>query len=91
MKKKAPAGKYAWAVKIGDRGQFVIPKQARDLFDIQPGDTLLVLADEKRGIAIPPKSMFTSLALRVFGDEDVPVEGNDENEDENGNENGDDT
>ena len=30
----------------------MIPKGVRDLFDIQPGDTLLVLADEKRGIAI---------------------------------------
>ncbi|QUH20267.1 AbrB/MazE/SpoVT family DNA-binding domain-containing protein [Alkaliphilus sp. B6464] len=58
--------KYAWAVKIGEKGQFVIPKKARDIFDIKPGDTIIVLADKKKGIAIPPKSMFAKLAETVF-------------------------
>ena len=48
-----PAGKHAWMVKIGEKGQFVIPKEARDLFGIRPGDTILVVADEEKGIAIP--------------------------------------
>ena len=48
-------GKYAWMVKIGEKGQFVIPKEARDLFDLQFGDEILVLGDEKRGLAILPK------------------------------------
>lgn len=60
-------GKYAWSVKIGEKGQFVIPKEARDLFDIKPGDTIIVLADKKRGIAIPPKSMFMEIAAKIFG------------------------
>ena len=47
-------GKYAWMVKIGEKGQFVIPKEARDLFDLQPGNEILVLGDEKRGLAILP-------------------------------------
>ena len=47
---KKGKGKYAWSVKVGERGQFVIPKEARDIFDIKPGDTLIVLADEKRGM-----------------------------------------
>ena len=64
---KHPKGKYAWTVKIGEKGQFVIPKEARDIFDIHPGDTLIVLADEKRGIAIPPKSTFAKLAEKIFG------------------------
>ena len=51
---KKPEGKFAWAVKVGEKGQFVIPKEARDLFDIKPGDTLLLLGDIERGIAIPP-------------------------------------
>lgn len=64
---KHPKGKYAWTVKIGEKGQFVIPKEARDIFDINPGDTIIVLGDEKQGIAIPPKSMFTKLATTIFG------------------------
>ena len=47
-------GKYAWMVKIGEKGQFVIPKEARNLFDLQPGMEILVLGDEKRGLAILP-------------------------------------
>ena len=45
-----PKGKYAWTVKVGEKGQFVIPKEAREIFNIKPGDTLIVLADEKQGI-----------------------------------------
>ena len=59
-------GKYAWTVTVGEKGQIVIPKQARDVFDIHPGDTLVVLGDIKRGIAIPPKSMFTAFAHAVY-------------------------
>lgn len=58
---KAPKGKYAWTATVGEKGQIVIPKQARDLFEIKPGDTLLLLGDEKRGIAIPPKGAFAEL------------------------------
>lgn len=64
-----PKGKYAWTVKIGEKGQFVIPKEARDLFDIHPGDTIIVLADKKKGIAIPPKSMLKGLLQTIFGGE----------------------
>lgn len=66
--KKIPEGKYAWTVTVGEKGQFVVPKQARELFDIKPGDTLLLLGDIERGIAIPPKSAFADLAKTVFGD-----------------------
>ena len=38
-----PKGKYAWTVKVGEKGQFVIPKEARDIFGFHPGDTLIVL------------------------------------------------
>ena len=61
-------GKYAWMVKIGEKGQFVIPKEARELFDLQPGNEILVLGDEKRGIAILPKSMQQEYISRIFSE-----------------------
>ena len=63
---KAPKGKYAWTATVGEKGQIVIPKQARDIFEIRPGDTLLLLGDEKRGIAIPPKGAFSELFGMAF-------------------------
>lgn len=63
---KPPKGKYAWAVKVGEKGQFVIPKEAREVFDIHPGDTLILLGDKKRGLAIPPGSSFDYFTKLVF-------------------------
>ena len=59
--------KHAWSVTVGTKGQIVIPKEARDIFGIKPGDTLLVLADDELGIAIPPKSAFEKMSDDVFG------------------------
>ena len=64
---KGPAGRYAWTVTVGTKGQIVIPKEAREVFGIEPGDTLLLLADETRGIAIPPKGTFDKLSGEIFG------------------------
>ena len=64
----APKGKYAWTATVGEKGQIVIPKQARALFDIKPGDTLLLLGDEERGIAIPNKDAFTDLFSVAFAE-----------------------
>lgn len=63
---KKPKGKYAWTVTVGEKGQIVIPKQARDIFEINSGDTLIILGDEKRGLAIPPKSAFDQFTSAVF-------------------------
>lgn len=63
-----PEGKYAWIVKIGERGQFVIPKEARELFDLQPGNEILVLGDAKQGIAILPKSLQKEYIAKIFAD-----------------------
>lgn len=68
--KQVPEGKYAWTVKVGEKGQFVIPKEARDVFGIQPGDTLIVLGDIERGIAIPPKGTFQQIYANVFEGEE---------------------
>ena len=67
---KYPEGKYAWTVKVGEKGQFVIPKEARDVFNIKPGDTLIVLADIDKGIAIPPKNMFAHLMDTIFNQDE---------------------
>lgn len=67
---KAPEGKYAWTATVGEKGQIVIPKQARDIFGIRPGDTLLILGDEERGIAIPPKGAFAELFGAAFQEKD---------------------
>ena len=67
---KAPEGKYAWTATVGEKGQIVIPKQARDIFGIKPGDTLLLLGDVDRRIAIPPKGAFAELFGIAFQDQD---------------------
>lgn len=66
---KAPEGKYAWTATVGEKGQIVIPKQAREIFGIHPGDTLLLLGDSDRGIAIPPKGAFAELFGIAFQDQ----------------------
>lgn len=61
-----PEGKYAWMVKIGEKGQFVIPKEARELFGFQPGQTILVLADAQKGLAIPSRPDSEKLFAQIF-------------------------
>lgn len=53
-------------VKVGERGQIVIPKEARELFDIRPGDNLLLLGDEEKGIAIVKEDLMKKFALRIL-------------------------
>ena len=54
-----PKGKHVFGmVKVGDKGQIVIPANARKIFDIQPGDNLLILGDEEQGIAILKEKSF---------------------------------
>lgn len=65
-----PKGKYIWSATVGEKGQIVIPKQARELFGIKPGDVLLLLGDEKHGIAIPPKHAFEGMFDLAFREEE---------------------
>ena len=67
---KTPKGKYAWTAKVGEKGQIVIPKEARDVFGIEPGDTLLILGDIKKGIAIPPPDSLNIWEKKIFGSVD---------------------
>ena len=55
----APKGKHLFGtVKVGEKGQIVIPKDARELFGNQPGDSLVVLGDEASGLAIIKNDVF---------------------------------
>lgn len=55
----APKGKHIFGtVKIGEKGQIVIPKEARDIFHMQPGDSLVVLGDEATGLALIKNDVF---------------------------------
>lgn len=65
-----PEGKYAWMVKIGEKGQLVIPKEAREMFQLHPGDEILVLGDIQRGIAILPKAKQQDYIKHIFSDID---------------------
>lgn len=54
------------SVKVGPKGQVVIPKEVRDMFDIEPGDSLMLLADSKKGIAIERMNFFNKIADEIF-------------------------
>ena len=75
----APKGKHIFGtVKIGEKGQIVIPKEARDIFHLQPGDSLVVLGDEATGLALIINDVFLSqVADAIFqqgGSPDRPAE-----------------
>ena len=52
--------------KVGDRGQIVIPKEARELFNIKPGDTLLILGEENKGLIGSRPELLRDLADEIF-------------------------
>ena len=52
--------------KVGDRGQIVIPKEAREFFGIEPGDTLLILGKTETGLIVSKPDVLNDLANRIF-------------------------
>ena len=52
--------------KVGDRGQIVIPKEARELFNIRPGDTLLILGEEETGLIVSRPELLSNIANQIF-------------------------
>ncbi|MFB1049724.1 AbrB/MazE/SpoVT family DNA-binding domain-containing protein [Paraliobacillus sp. JSM ZJ581] len=75
----APKGKHIFGtVKVGTKGQIVIPKEARDVFNIQPGDSLLMLGDEQQGIALVKQDLFFQFANDILNAKEIDEEGEDE-------------
>ena len=58
--------KYVGICKVGEKGQIVIPKEIRKMFDINPGDTIVVLSDKKKGIALVKSDIIEDLSDKVF-------------------------
>jgi len=64
--KRETNGKYMGSVKVGQKRQIVIPKDVRDMFGISPGDTLILLADSEKGIAIERYGVFDRIADAIL-------------------------
>ena len=62
--------KFIWTAKVGDKGQIVIPKEARDVFNIKSGDSLILFGDIKRGIAISKYDDYLSFMEEIFENKD---------------------
>ena len=68
----APKGKHIFGtVKVGEKGQIVIPKEAREIFDIKPGDSLMLLGYEEQGIAIVKSEAFLQFANEIFNAKEI--------------------
>ena len=62
--------KYMGISKVGEKGQIVIPKEVRDIFDIKPGDSLIVQEKEKKGIALVKSEVIEDVTNNILGGND---------------------
>lgn len=58
--------KYVGIAKVGEKGQIVIPAEARKMFDINPGDSIIVLCDKSKGIALVKSEVVEDLTDNIF-------------------------
>lgn len=70
---KQSAQRVFGTAKVGDRGQIVIPKEARELFGIKPGDTLLILGDEEMGLIVSRPEVLNDLADKILNNANKEV------------------
>ena len=61
MKETFEKDRFIVSVKVGPKGQITIPKEAREMFDIKEGDTLMVMGDKDRGLALLKADLFYNL------------------------------
>lgn len=59
--------KFVGICKVGEKGQIVIPKEMRTLFDIKPGDSVILLCDKEKGIALVKSDFMEGLTDQVLG------------------------
>ncbi len=62
--------KFIGIAKVGEKGQIVIPKEARDMFNIKSGDTVVILCDKKKGMAIVKSEVVESTIDKAMPDFD---------------------
>ena len=58
--------KFIGICKVGEKGQIVIPKEIRDMFNIKPGDSIIVLSDKEKGIALVKADVIEGLTDKVL-------------------------
>ena len=71
--KKTKNDKSVGSVKVGPKGQIVIPKEAREMLNISTGDTLVLLADAKQGIAVQKYEVYEDFFEQVFNSGQSPT------------------
>ena len=71
--KKTKNDKFVGSVKVGPKGQIVIPKEAREMLNISTGDTLVLLADAKQGIAVQKYEVYEDFFEQVFNPGQSPT------------------
>ncbi len=62
--------KYVGICKVGEKGQIVIPVEARKMFNINPGDSIIVLCDKEKGIALVKSDVIESIGDTILGGKD---------------------
>ena len=70
---KGKAPRIFGTAKVGDRGQIVIPKEAREYFGIEPGDTLLILGKTETGLIVTRPDALNDLANKIFDSVETEV------------------
>lgn len=75
MKRESSEDRWISTVRLGPKSQIVIPKEVRDIFGLKPGDSLLLLADRERGIALVDPIEYADVMDKIIGASDGPKPG----------------